>query len=144
LLSDAGEDAQATNPTSPSLTERISSVAQEPLTPLSQILLILVLVLLLTTSVCGINRLWNSFPTLNYNQIFVGLFAGSQHRLQLEREVRQNHTLTATATTTSTAISSAISSATTTKVTTTTVIVPPIPPPTTVPEVRSMNFGYVI
>lgn len=51
LLSDAGEHAQATNPTSPSVTERISSIAQEPLTPLTQILLILVLVLLLTTSV---------------------------------------------------------------------------------------------
>ncbi len=47
----------------PSFTHRISSVAQEPLTPLSKFLCVLTLFLLLLSS------------------IFIGLFAGAQHKL---------------------------------------------------------------
>ncbi|KAF9532319.1 hypothetical protein CPB83DRAFT_847643 [Crepidotus variabilis] len=107
----------------PTLGERINSIAQEPLTPLSKILLVLVLALLLTTS------------------IFVGLFAGSQHRLRLEREDRKHHPAptasspphTGTATTTATATATATSTARTT----TTVILPPIPVPTGAPEEKA-------
>ncbi|KAL0063326.1 hypothetical protein AAF712_009821 [Marasmius tenuissimus] len=47
--------------------DRLSAIAQEPLTPLSKILLVLVLVLMILSSV------------------FLGLFAGVQHKLKLER-----------------------------------------------------------
>ncbi|KAF8654168.1 hypothetical protein AX16_003697 [Volvariella volvacea WC 439] len=48
-------------------SERISSLVQEPLTPLTKVLLIFVLILLLLSSV------------------FIGLFAGAQHKLNVER-----------------------------------------------------------
>jgi hypothetical protein len=41
-----GEDAQ------PTLAERINAIAQEPLTPLTQVLLVVALALLLLSSVC--------------------------------------------------------------------------------------------
>ncbi|TFK76595.1 zincin [Pluteus cervinus] len=78
----------------PSLADRITSLVQEPLTPLTQVLLIVVLVLLLMSSV------------------FIGLFAGAQHKLNVIREhlpdgggggSRVPITTTATATQTATA-----------------------------------------
>ena len=54
LLSDTGDEGYENNSTSPTFAERVGAVAQEPLTPLTQILLVLVLVLLLTTSVCSV------------------------------------------------------------------------------------------
>lgn len=51
-----------------SFLERLNTVAQEPLTPLTKVLLVAALVLLLLTS------------------IFIGLFAGVQHKLNTERD----------------------------------------------------------
>ncbi len=54
LLSDTGDEGYGNTSTSPTFAERVGAVAQEPLTPLTQILLVLVLILLLTTSVCSV------------------------------------------------------------------------------------------
>ncbi|KDR81470.1 hypothetical protein GALMADRAFT_152331 [Galerina marginata CBS 339.88] len=112
LLRDFGDDAPDANAnTSSSLGARINTIAQEPLTPLTRILLVLGLVLLLTSSV------------------FIGLFAGAQHRLGLEhggKEPQRTETVTITTT--------AVSTATTTSISTTTVVPPPIPVPTKAPE----------
>lgn len=51
LLSDHGSDVDPSTPVSPTFNERINSIAQEPLTPLTKILLVLGLILLLTSSV---------------------------------------------------------------------------------------------
>ena len=74
-----------------------------------------------------------------YYKIFIGLFAGAQHRLSLERDGKVRTTIIS-ATTTSTvtsAITSTITSAITSTVTSTavatTTLVPP-PVPTKVPE----------
>ncbi|KXN90536.1 Endothelin-converting enzyme 1 [Leucoagaricus sp. SymC.cos] len=66
----------------PTFTDRINTVVQEPLTPLTKILLILALTLLLVSS------------------IFIGLFAGAQHKLSLERQRNPGETATLTTTTT--------------------------------------------
>ncbi|KAI0687125.1 metalloprotease [Cytidiella melzeri] len=109
------------------LSTRATSVVQEPLTPFTKILLILLLVLLLLSSV------------------FIGLFAGAQHKLNNRRGGEwPGSTATVTATTTvpvtSTAISSVITAttavSTTTAQATTTVIVPG-PIPTNIPDERA-------
>jgi len=85
---DAGPNADA----QPSFAERITSVIQEPLTPLTQVLLIVALILLLLSS------------------IFIGLFAGAQHKLNLrpnEGDHDEKPTVTVTATTTSVSTSTA-------------------------------------
>ncbi|GAW06292.1 endothelin-converting enzyme 1 [Lentinula edodes] len=66
LLRDPDAEDNAENEES-TLMDRINSVAQEPLTPLSKVLLVIALILLLLSSV------------------FIGLFAGVQHKLNLER-----------------------------------------------------------
>ncbi|KAI0647206.1 Metalloprotease [Trametes meyenii] len=90
----------------PSFFERVTAVVQEPLSPLTQILLVATLVFLILSS------------------IFIGLFAGAQHKLNTGKG-GGGTTVTITATTTS--------QATTTAVTTTTVAVP-APSPTSPPE----------
>jgi endothelin-converting enzyme len=63
----------------------MNTVVQEPLTPLTKILLILSLALLLLSSVSALEPL---FLTLGFifTQTFIGLFAGAQHKLSLERD----------------------------------------------------------
>ncbi|KAJ3533585.1 hypothetical protein NM688_g7264 [Phlebia brevispora] len=128
---DDGQDSQPDR----SLSERVSSVVQEPLSPFTRILLVLVLVLLLLSS------------------IFIGLFAGAQHKLsagkggggddkvpstQTHTEIRtetQTGTLTLTTTKTSIGISTTTTTAVSTSTSTSTVTVPvPVPEPTHVPE----------
>ncbi|KNZ75362.1 Endothelin-converting enzyme 1, partial [Termitomyces sp. J132] len=122
-------EADRTNDASnPTFSERAEAIAREPLTPLTKILLVLALVLLLSTSV------------------FIGLFAGVQHKLNLERsrnrdgERPPHATFTTTAITTSTAISTQTTTAIstqTTSITTTatrTEIITPAPGPTAPPK----------
>ena len=136
-----------TEGTSRSLAERVNTFSQEPLTPLTKTLLILALMLLLTSSVC----LKHAGQTLTYSflfyKIFIGLFAGAQHRLSLEHDGKTRTTVIS-ATTTSTvtsaitstvtsAITSTITSAITATVTSTTIgttTVIPLPVPTKAPE----------
>ncbi|OSD08705.1 Metalloprotease [Trametes coccinea BRFM310] len=92
----------------PSFFERVAAVVQEPLSPLTKILLVATLVFLLLSS------------------IFIGLFAGAQHKLNSGKG-GQTTTVIVTATATSTAQS------TTTAVATTTVSIP-APSPTSPPE----------
>ncbi|PPR08078.1 hypothetical protein CVT24_010539 [Panaeolus cyanescens] len=116
LLSDP--DEYPNGGSNPSLYQRVNSVAQEPLTPLTKILLILALFLLLTTSV------------------FIGLFAGAQHRISLggnKGGTTITVTTTATATTTQISTSQSISTATSTSTLTTTLAPPPPPPTPTTP-----------
>lgn len=124
------------------LGERVSSVVHEPLTPFTKILLVLLLVLLLLSSV------------------FIGLFAGAQHKLSqgkggdrnpptTETHIEtQTHTetrtgtsvvsVTFTQTSTSIGVSTSTAVSTSTSVSTTTVVVPG-PGPTGIPdEVRSL------
>ncbi|CAA7267908.1 unnamed protein product [Cyclocybe aegerita] len=111
----------------PSFGERVNSIAQEPLTPLTKILLVLGLVLLLTSS------------------IFIGLFAGAQHRLSLEREEgKHTTTVTITATATATTTSNSVSITTSTAISTTTLVPPPIPVPTTLPEEKPCLESHCI
>ncbi|KAG5716301.1 Endothelin-converting enzyme 1 [Termitomyces sp. T112] len=114
-------EADRTNDVSnATFSERAEAIAREPLTPLTKILLVLALVLLLSTSV------------------FIGLFAGVQHKLNLERsrnrdgERPPHATFTTTAITTSTAISTQTTSITTTA--TRTEIITPAPGPTAPPK----------
>ncbi|EEB94648.1 hypothetical protein MPER_06503, partial [Moniliophthora perniciosa FA553] len=95
-----------------SFADRINAVAQEPLTPLTKVLLILVLIFLVLASV------------------FIGLFAGVQHKLDVERgkhdEPHSPSTVTRTATTTHTGTSTMITTTTSTSISTTTAA-PPSP-----------------
>jgi hypothetical protein len=111
------EEGGAPQDPPPSFAERITAVIQEPLSPLTQVLLVVALILLLLSSV------------------FIGLFAGVQHKLNLERHNHggdgggelPNGTVTVTSTLTSTS---------TTTHTTTSVPFPipvPIPIPTSKP-----------
>ncbi|KAF4608964.1 hypothetical protein EYR40_001317 [Pleurotus pulmonarius] len=139
---DVEEQNGGYNPTQPTFNERMAVIAQEPLTPLTKILLILVLALLLLSSV------------------FIGLFAGVQHKLNVERgrdggggggggggtatAVPTTITTTATATETETYIGTSKARVTTTatttaietSITTTTVIQPTtvLPAPVPVPS----------
>ncbi|KAI0082770.1 metalloprotease [Panus rudis PR-1116 ss-1] len=118
-------DDNPSQPSQPSLTERISAAVQEPLTPLSKFLIVLVLLFLLLSS------------------IFIGLFAGAQHKLNNigdDGKVTSTVTVTQTATKTSisteTDVSTTIATATSTSIATTTVAVP-IPGPTHAPEEKA-------
>lgn len=82
----------------PTFSDRINKVVQEPLTPLTKILLILALVLLLVSSV----RLFKIFSSSEIDalQVFIGLFTGAQHKLGLVRDGNPGETVTQTFTTT--------------------------------------------
>ncbi|KAF7295320.1 Endothelin-converting enzyme 1 [Mycena indigotica] len=82
LLRDDDDDVGSTQEEEePTLLERLNSIAQEPLTPLTQILLVVALVLLLLSAV------------------FIGLFAGEYTKLkQREREDGPRPTVTVTQT----------------------------------------------
>ncbi|KAL0947409.1 hypothetical protein HGRIS_013522 [Hohenbuehelia grisea] len=106
---------------SPTFADRVSAIAQEPLTPLTQILLILALVLLLLSSV------------------FIGLFAGVQHKLNEERS--RHHTPshpiptgTTTATTVVSRTETVTTSLSTVSTTTTAITVTSTVVPTSVPK----------
>ncbi|KAI0636818.1 Metalloprotease [Trametes polyzona] len=89
----------------PSFFERVAAVVQEPLSPLTQILLVATILFLLLSSV------------------FIGLFAGAQHKLNTGKG-GSTTTIVVTATTT------AGSTATTTAISTTTIAAPvPTSPP---------------
>ncbi|KAF8078094.1 hypothetical protein FPV67DRAFT_33082 [Lyophyllum atratum] len=98
-------------------SQRVGTIAQEPLTPLTKILLVLALVLLLLSSV------------------FIGLFAGVQHKLKLERdrhgggggEKPPTRTVITTVTATSIATSTERTTSTSTTIHTTTILPPPSP-----------------
>ncbi|TFK29797.1 endothelin-converting enzyme 1 [Coprinopsis marcescibilis] len=105
--------------------ERVNAVATEPLTPLSKILLVLSLVLLLLSSV------------------FIGLFAGAQHKLKVghpgepgQDTITSTITATRTMVTTTTSKRVSTTSVTTTATVTTTVSAPPLPGPTFPPHER--------
>ncbi|CAK5279362.1 unnamed protein product [Mycena citricolor] len=88
LLRNDDEDAGSESEPSPTFAERVSALAQEPLTPLNQVLLVLALVLLLLCSV------------------FLGLFLGEYTKLQRHVDEPQS-TLTVTATSTQTVTATA-------------------------------------
>ncbi|PSR94067.1 hypothetical protein PHLCEN_2v4495 [Hermanssonia centrifuga] len=137
LLQDVSHpDGDQTPPTHPSLSHRVSSIVQEPLTTLAKILLVLVVVLLLLSSV------------------FIGLFAGAQHKLnngrgggdggskepstQTQTEI-YTETRTGTVSVTYTATSTSLGITTTTDVSTSTSVITttveiPAPVPTKIPE----------
>ncbi|KAG6917789.1 hypothetical protein DXG01_001061 [Tephrocybe rancida] len=111
------EDEERNGGANSTFSDRIGAIAQEPLTPLTKILLVLALVLLLLTSV------------------FIGLFAGVQHKLNLERGRNgggEKPPLTTTVVATSTAVSTQTTTFTTTATSTTTL--PPLPGPTSPPQ----------
>ena len=119
LLRDA-EEAGLNGELQPSFAERITSVVQEPLTPLTKVLLIALLVLLLLSS------------------IFIGLFAGAQHKLNTDPnggDHEDKPPVTVTATTTS--------------ISTSTIIPAPIPEPTNSPvdvrvaDIRAPYVSYI-
>ncbi|KAF5324773.1 hypothetical protein D9611_004556 [Ephemerocybe angulata] len=102
--------------------DRVNSVAHEPLTPLTKILLIIALFLLLMSS------------------IFIGLFAGAQHKLSTGRgggggdgEKHPEITTTTRTRTTTTTEYSTTTQVSTTTTTTTKVVTLPAPGPTTPP-----------
>ncbi|KAI0831469.1 Metalloprotease [Trametes gibbosa] len=99
------DDNPQPQPDQPSFFERAAAVAQEPLSPLTQILLIATLIFLLLSSV------------------FIGLFAGAQHKLNTGKG-RGSTTVVVTATTTAVATTTAIS---------TTTVSAPAPGPTSQP-----------
>ncbi|KAM5533255.1 hypothetical protein V8D89_013032 [Ganoderma adspersum] len=103
------DGAPADQDEEPSFIDRLAAIVQEPLSPLTKVLLIATLVFLLLSSV------------------FIGLFAGAQHKLN-HGEGNGGATVTVTATVTTT------SQATTTAASTTTVSFPAPPEPTSPPE----------
>lgn len=110
LLRDAdAEEADLNGEAHPSFAERITSAVQEPLTPLTKVLLIATLILLLLSSV------------------FIGLFAGAQHKLNSPSGGDGDKEPPVTVTATTTDVS------TTTAVYTTTAIPAPLPVPTKSP-----------
>ncbi|KZT28481.1 metalloprotease [Neolentinus lepideus HHB14362 ss-1] len=106
---EGGQDYDGSEERDPTFLDRVTSVVQEPLTPLTKVLLVIALVFLLLSSV------------------FIGLFAGAQHKLK-EGGGGGGNRVTVTATTTATATS--------TDVSTTTVSVP-LPAPTGPPEEKA-------
>ncbi|CAL1704979.1 unnamed protein product [Somion occarium] len=118
LLQDVSHpDETLSHPSQPSFFERISAAAKEPLNPLTKFLCVVALFFLLLSSV------------------FIGLFAGAQHRLNSDGGGGINkpttttfttQTQTQTKTTTSTAIS-----------TTTATLSVPVPVPTHPPEEKA-------
>jgi hypothetical protein len=110
LLTDSLEPVAA----EPTFVERVTSVLAEPLTGLSKVLLVIALILLLLASV------------------FIGLFAGAQHKLNTGRGAPGQ---------TTTVVSTATTTATTTAITTRT-ISKGLPVPTGTPEeVRRLHNG---
>ena len=107
------DDGPAPEEQGPTCFDRLAAIVQEPLSPLTKVLLIATLIFLLLSS------------------IFIGLFAGAQHKLNSGAGGGQT-TVTTTATATTTA------QVTTTAIATTTVSVP-APAPTGPPvEVRRL------
>ena len=112
---DTPQSAQSRS-TGPSMSRRIANVVQEPLTGLTKVLLVEVLILLLISSV------------------FIGLFAGAQHKLNLRNGIpgggggggggnaTQTKTKTATVTHTTTAASTLTTISGTMSTTTTTAV----------------------
>lgn len=110
LLQDVSHpDGSPREPENQNFLSRISSLVHEPLTPLTQLLLVIAIFFLLLSS------------------IFIGLFAGAQYKL--DSGEGSNTTVTVTATTTAVATQTATS---TTVFTST--ISPPVPAPTSPPE----------
>lgn len=105
-------DGEALDDEQPTFLDRLSAIVQEPLSPLTQILLVATLVFLILSSV------------------FIGLFAGAQHKLN-SGGAGGKTTVVVTATTTA--------QVTTTAITTTTVAVPAPGPTTPPPEVRDCS-----
>lgn len=101
----------------PTFWQRVAAVVQEPLSPLTKVLLIATLVFLILSS------------------IFIGLFAGAQHKLNTGGGGGGGggSEVTTTVVVTSTAIETTTEKATTTAISTTTVSVP-APGPTAAPE----------
>ncbi|KAI0818519.1 metalloprotease [Irpex lacteus] len=124
LLQDVSHPDETRAQNGSTFSERVSSVVQEPLTPFTKILLVLLLILLLLSSV------------------FIGLFAGAQHKLNNRKGGQQpggTATFTATVTVpiTTTAVSSVITATTafsTSTARSTTTVVAPAPVPTGAPE----------
>ncbi|TCD66686.1 hypothetical protein EIP91_001040 [Steccherinum ochraceum] len=112
LLQDVSHpDAPSAQPTNESFAHRVSKVVQEPLTPLSKFLCVLALIFLLLSS------------------IFIGLFAGAQHKLNSrDGETKPGETVTVTM-----SFSTATATATATSTLTTTYSAP-VPVPTKSPE----------
>ena len=132
LQSVSSPDDPRRRPEDASFSHKLAAAVHEPLSPLSKILLVLVLLFLLLSSV------------------FIGLFAGAQHKLNKGYDNAPTVTSTATVTVTSppsTATSIELTTTTayttTTDIATTTVAVP-APVPTTKPEeVRESLFSLV-
>ncbi|ETW85740.1 metallo peptidase M13 [Heterobasidion irregulare TC 32-1] len=103
LLDDAHGQQQGHNPHHPSFSERLGSIVHEPLTLLNKILLVLLLALLILSSV------------------FIGLFAGAQHKLHTPHNEPGGQEPPTTVTNTVTVPT------TTTAVTTTTIVPAPAP-----------------
>ena len=113
------DGAPADQDEEPSFIDTLAAIVQEPLSPLTKVLLIATLIFLLLSSV------------------FIGLFAGAQHKLN-HGEGNGGATVTVTATVTTT------SQATTTAASTTTVSFPAPPLPTSPPEeVRSHTLSWL-
>jgi endothelin-converting enzyme len=120
LLQDGPGNGGPQHAPSPSITDRLGSILQDPLTPLNKILLILLLLFLLLCS------------------IFVGLFIGSQHKLNNVPDTPGGEKPPITFTSVVT-----VPSTTTATVTTTVVGVPP-PGPSTPPERVSLPYHLFI
>ncbi|KAJ7724074.1 hypothetical protein DFH07DRAFT_871903 [Mycena maculata] len=86
LRGDDDDDAARSESAQPTFAERIHAIAQEPLTPLTQVLLVVALVLLLLSSV------------------FIGLFAGEYSKLKQHESDGNKPPATITVTATSTAV----------------------------------------
>jgi endothelin-converting enzyme len=129
LLRDPDADSEdgETTTSSPTFGERLNALAHEPLTPLTKLLLCVSLVLLILAAVSCRQSFW-FIPQLNIFKVFIGLFAGVQHKLNSERgrnrdDGKPPSTVTSTATST---------------VLTTTTAHPPTP--TNIPEQVSSRF----
>ncbi|KAI0093561.1 Metalloprotease [Irpex rosettiformis] len=127
LLQDVAHPDETRVQNGNTFSERVSSVVQEPLTPFTKILLVLLLILLLLSSV------------------FIGLFAGAQHKLNSRKGGGQpgttaTFTATVTVPVTTTAVSTTISATTSFSTSTaqsTTTVIAPAPVPTDAPEERA-------
>ncbi|RDX56605.1 Metalloprotease [Lentinus brumalis] len=100
------DDGPASQHEEPTFFDRLAAVVQEPLSPLTKLLLVATLLFLLLSS------------------IFIGLFAGAQHKINSGAGRGQT-----TVTTTTTATATTTAQVTTTAVSTTTVLIP-APAPT--------------
>ena len=115
--SDIGNTRRANSDEPSTLRQRANAIAHEPFTPLAQILLILCLALLLLSSV------------------FIGLFAGAQHKLHTQKPEPTTTTEIRSRTVTFTKTSE--HEYTTTATITTTASLPPVPVPTSPPHEKA-------